>query len=341
MLARPALHAMRARWPDAPLLGMAREGHLALVERLGLFDRIDPAPAGGALAGALTIRRAARAVRAFAPDAMVLMAPSFEAALVARLARVARRIGHDADGRGPLLTDPVEPRPEAHRSEEYRDLISRLGASGDAGAAEPGDPLPPLTLTDADRVYAARLIREMGWPDDCRPVFVNPAAAKVPRAWSSDRYRTLVERLAARGAAGGRHVIVHARPPFEAPDGWVAAHGVALAGDATLPELAALLGRCALYVGNDSGPAHLAAAVGIPTVSLYGSSRPFRTGPRAAGGAPHVAVSAEFDCSPCRERFFEECPSPPTADGRPPCLDAIATGSVVRAVERILSRVAP
>ena len=341
MLARPALHAISARWPEAPLHAMAREGHLSLVERLGLFERIDPAPASGALASALTVRRAARAVRAFAPDAVLLLAPSFEAALVARLAGVPRRIGHDTDGRRRLLSDAVPPRPEAHRGDEYLDLARSLGAPDDAPWGRRDDPLPPLALTGADREFGTRLIREMGWPGDCRPVFVNPAAAKAPRAWSSDRYRALVEHLAARRVDGGPPVIVHARPPFEAPDGWARAHGVALAGDATLPELAALLERCALYVGNDSGPAHLAAAAGIPTVSLYGSSRAFRTGPGSSGGAPHIPVGAEFDCSPCRERFFEECPSPPTDDGRPPCLDAIATGSVVRTVDRILSRDSP
>ncbi len=342
MLARPALHAIRARWPDAALHGMAREGHLALVERLGLFQRIDPAPPGGGLAGALAVRRAARAVRAFAPDAMVLMAPSFEAALVARLAGVGRRIGHDTDGRGSLLTDAVRPRPDAHRGDEYRDLVGCLDGPADGWGRGGEDFVPPLAFTAGDRAYASRLVRGMGWPDGCRPVFVNPAAAKAPRAWSSDRYLVLAEHLAAApGAGGGRPVILHARPPFAAPDGWAAARGVALAGDATLTELAALLERCALYVGNDSGPAHLAAAAGIPTVTLYGSSRPFRTGPRGAGGAPHVAISADFDCSPCRERFFEECPSPPTRDGRPPCLDAIGTDSVIRAVERVLNRAAP
>ena len=342
MLARPALHAIRAGWPAATLHGMARAGHVGLVERLSLFDRIDPAPEPGVLAGALSVRRAARAIRRFAPDAALLLAPSFEAALVVRLAGVPRRIGHDTDGRGRLLTDAVAPRPQAHRADEYGDLSDCL--TGGDGVDAPGvmDRLPPLVLTDEDRAYGARVVRAMGWPHDCRPVFVNPAAAKTARAWSSDRYRAVVEHLAAPAAAGGRQVIVHARPPFEAPDGWAAAQGVALAGEATLPELAALLERCALYVGNDSGPAHLAAAAGIPTVSLHGSSWPFRTGPRGVGGgSPQVAVTAAFGCSPCRERFFEECPSPPTADGRPPCLDDIPTDSVIRVVERMLSRVSP
>lgn len=342
MLARPALHAIRAGWPGAFLHGMAREGHLGLVERLGLFDRIDPAPEPGVLVRALSVRRAARAIREFAPDAALLLAPSFEAALVARLAGAPRRIGHDTDGRGRLLTDAVPPRPEAHRADEYGDLVDCLARGDGVPAAGIVDRLPPLRLTDADRAYAARIVRRMAWPDGCRPVFVNPAAAKPARAWSADRFRSLVEHLATPAAASGRQVIVHARPPFEAPERWAALHGVALAGEATLAELAALLERCALYVGNDSGPAHLAAAAGIPTITLHGSSWPFRTGPRGTGGGPpQVAVTAAYPCSPCRERFFEECPSPPTADGRPPCLDDIPTRSVIRAVEQLLSRVSP
>ena len=198
----------------------------------------------------------------------------------------------------------------------------------------PPPPPAPLLLTAADRAGAARVFTAMAWPADCRPLFVNPAAAKVPRAWSADRFRALVERL----SAAGHPLVVHARPPFAPPPGWAAEQRVALLRDATLPELAALLERCALYVGNDSGPAHLAAAAGIPTVAIHGPSSPYRTGPRSAGAAPHVAVSAAFSCSPCRERFFDECPSPPSADGRPPCLAAVGVEEVAAAVLQVLSR---
>lgn len=332
MMARPAVQAIRDRWPGSALAGMAREPHRALADRLGVFDHLLTAPTATGLSRAAAVWGAQRAVRSFQPDAAVVMAPSFEAALVVQLAGVPRRIGHATDRRSALLTHAVRSRPDTHRAEEYGDLARALGAT---------DPprVPALALTPADRAYAARLFRGVGWPDGCRPVFVNPAAAKTPRAWSSDRFRVLVERLADSGA--GQRVVVHARPPFEFAPEWAARPRVALAGDATLPELAALLERCALYVGNDSGPAHLAAAAGLPTVTVYGSSTPGRTAPRASSRALHVAVSAAFPCAPCRERFFDDCPSPPTADGRPPCLDAVAVDAVVRSVERVLSPASP
>ena len=325
LMARPAIRALRARWPEARLVGMARAGHAALVERLGVFDRVVDAPGGSGLARAAAVGAAARALRPRRLDTAVVLAPSFEAALVAWLAGVGRRIGHDTDRRRALLTDPVAPRPGAHRADEYLDLTRVLDA-GDppAGAA-------PLALTAADRAYAARLFDALGWPGDCRPLFVNPAAAKTPRAWSAERFRALLERL----SATGRPLVVHDRPPFAAGPARVEGRGVARVRDATLPELAALLERCALYVGNDSGPAHVAAAVGIPTVTIHGPSSPGRTAPRGGAG-PHAAVSAAFPCSPCRERFFRECPSPPSADGRPPCLAAVTVDEVAAAVQRVL-----
>lgn len=327
LMARPALQALRARWPDVRMIGMARRPHLPLVERLGVFARTVAAPDGSGFARAAAVRAAARALRSLRVDAAILLAPSCEAAFTAWLAGVGRRIGHDTDHRRLLLTDPVAPRPEAHRTDEYLDLARVLDAR------DPGPPVSPLALTAADRVLAARLFAAMAWPADCRPVFVNPAAAKTPRAWSAERFRALVERL----SGAGRPVVAHDRRPFAAPPGWAAAHGVALVRDATLPELAALLERCALYVGNDSGPAHLAAAAGIPTVTIHGPSSPGRTAPRSAGAGPHAAVSAAFGCSPCRERFFDECPAPPSADGRPPCLAAVEVEQVAAAVSRTLA----
>ena len=327
LMARPAIQALRARWPDAQLVGMVRPRHAALAERLGVFDRIVAAPDGSGLARVAAVREAARTLRSLRVATAVVLAPSFEAALSPWLAGVGRRIGHDTDRRRLLLTDPVAPRAGAHRADEYLDLARVLGAG-----VPP--PVTRLSLIAADRACAARLFAAMGWQDDSRPLFVNPAAAKTPRAWSVERFRVLVERL----AAAGRPVVVHDRAPFQALPGWAAAHGVALVRDATLPELAALLERCALYVGNDSGPAHLAAAAGIPTVTVHGSSSPARTAPRAAAGGPHVAVSAGFGCSPCRERFFDECPSPPSADGRPPCLDAVTVEEVAAAVRQVLER---
>ena len=357
-LALPAVGAIRAARPEARIVGMAREAHGELVRRIAVLDEVLPAPSGRGPARIADVWRTARRLRRMRPSAAVVLAPSFEAALTMWLARIPRRIGHPTDRRAWLLTDPVALRPGVHRAASFAALAGALGSPGAAVDAEgaPGgspparkgprphvegrDPFrvapsePPLTLTEEDRRYARQAFAAAGWPDHARPLFVNPAAAKIPRAWSAARYRALVEALARREP--GRRFLVHDRSPFEAPPGWLAAQGAAPAGAATLPQLCALLERCALYVGNDSGPAHLAAALGVPTVTVFGPSAPHRTGPLARSGAA-AEVSAGFACSPCRERFFKECPSPPTPDGRPPCLDAVPVARVAEAVECALA----
>ena len=315
---------------------MARAAHCALARRIAAFDEVLPAPGGRGAARIAAVWGAARRLRAARPAVAVVMAPSFEAALTTWLARIPRRIGHSTDGRRMLLTDPVPCDPNGHRADGFAALAGVLKEAGAGeGRAGAGSTGPLLALTTEDRGYARRTFAAAGWPDDARPLFINPAAAKSPRAWSAARFRALVETLGRRDP--GRRFLVHDRSPFVAPPGWLAARGVAYAGAATLPQLCALLERCALYVGNDSGPAHLAAALGVPTVTVFGPSAPRRTGPRPRQGAAAAAVTAAFACSPCRERFFEECPSPPSADGRPPCLDAIPVGWMAEAVERALA----
>lgn len=335
MMARPALHAIRAHWPDARLVGMSRAGHRSLVDRLGLFDDVLVAPEGHVLVQVPAVWSAACRVREHRPDAAIVMATSFEAALTTWLAGVGVRIGHDTDRRATLLTGAVRLRAEDHRADAFRDLARVLGV--DVAVT-----VPPLALTMPDRAYAERLFHTMSWTDKSRPILLNPAASKTPRAWSSDRFRVLAEQLTT--GTDTQPLIMHARTPFMASAEWGRAHGIALVDDASLPELAALLERCALYIGNDSGPAHLAAAVGIPTVTIFGPSTPERTGPdvrwlttASVTRDMHQAVSASFACSPCRERFFDECPAPPSVDGRPPCLDAVTVDTVIARVDQMLT----
>ena len=306
---------------------MARAAHLELAKRFGVFDDVVKAPAGGGLRGATAVWSAVRRLRDETLDAAALLAPSFEAALTARLAGIPVRVGHATDRRGALLTEVVPHIPDRHRSQGYVDIVARLAAVSDMTS-------PTLALSDDDRRFGDRLFAGLSWPADARPLFVNPAAAKTPRAWSGDRFRRLVETFAERRT--GVRVLVHERPPFQAPAAWTAHRAIGVVAGATLVQLAGVLERCVLYVGNDSGPLHLAAALGVPTVGLYGSSSPRQTSPDPGLAARHTSVSAHLPCAPCRERFFTECPAPPTWDGRPPCLDQITLEMVLTDVDRLL-----
>lgn len=327
MMAVPAVDALRAGRPDAYLVGMAQPAHLELARRIVSLDEVTEAPSGTGISRAVSIWTVVRKLRRQAPEAAALLAPSFESALTARLAGIPVRVGHSTDARGSLLTEVVPVVSNRHRSDDYLEVVSRLGANDD-------QPQGLLALSAEDRQWGARFVAGFGWPADAQLIFVNPAAAKTPRAWSADRFCRLVEAYADRDARP--YLLVHEHPPFQAPTAWTTRPEIGVVAGVTLVQLAAILGRCALYVGNDSGPMHLAAALGVPTVGIYGSSIPRLTSP-CRGPAPHVAVSASLPCAPCRERFFTECPSLPTADGRPPCLDQVTVEMVATAVDRLLS----
>ena len=328
MMALPAIRSLRMTFPEARLVGMARPEHVELAERIDALDEVIPAPSrrsrGRLRAMATTIGE----LRAKNLDAAVLFAPSFEAALTVRLAGVPVRVGHSTDRRSLVLNRPVAVR-KAHQSDVFQDVVSELGG-------EPTDSGGGLRLADDDRRFANDLLETAVRRSDARPVFLNPASTKTPRAWASDRFRILAEHLADRFPE--TPVLVHDRHPFEHPTRWPTSDSIRTVSGASLTELAGVIDRCSLYVGNDSGPIHLAAALGVPTVGIYGPTSPTLTSPRGAIGAVHVSVSAQFECSPCRERFFEECPSQPTPDERPPCLNDVSVEMVIEAVTEVLQR---
>ena len=331
VMALPAVHALRSHLPAARFVAMARTDHAELASRITAFDAVMPAPPPAGRGRLRAWQAAVAALRAERLQAAALFAPSFESALTARAAGIPVRVGHATDRRELLLTHSVAPDPGKHRTAGFLDLAAALGA---APAADSASLNGLLSLQPPEREFADDLLRRMGIAAEDRPVLVNPAAAKTPRSWSAERFCRLAETLADRAA--GAPVLVHHRAPFDPPAGWPAHPSIHLVGGLTLIQLGAVIERCRLYVGNDSGPLHMAAALGLPTIGIYGPSTPDHTSPRGGPGAPHHAVSARFPCSPCRERFFDECPSPPSADGRPPCLDQVPLEAVAEQVERLL-----
>lgn len=326
MMALPALKSLRQAFPRAHLIGMARPGHVELAQRITVLDQVLVAPAQTGWNRHLAIWNSTRQLRGARCGVALLLATSFEAALTVWLAGVPLRAGHGTDHRALLLNRVVEGR-GGHRADHFQEVVSVLGGV-------PSDGADVFRCAPSDRQYAERFLFNAGIDPGMRPVFINPASAKGPRSWSSGRFRQLADGIAAQHA--GVPVLVHHRHPFDLPPAWPSSSSIHIISDASLVELAGVIERCVLYVGNDSGPMHVAAALGLPTIGIYGPSSPARTSPRGRKDLVHVDISAEFECAPCRERFFEECPSPPSWDERPPCLNAIEVDTVAEAVDRLL-----
>ncbi|MBI1795943.1 MAG: lipopolysaccharide heptosyltransferase II [Candidatus Eisenbacteria bacterium] len=287
LMARPLLHALRAAHPDAEVRALGPAPLLELLAAERTFDRGEPWPGDGRERGAL-----ARALRAWRPDAALILPFSFSSARFALAAGASRRIGYAHEARSFMLTEALRrpPRGELHLSREYLALGARLGAREVA--------LPKLAVR-AEAHDAARAL--VGEAAAGRGVAViAPRSAYGPaRQWPAERFAALARAL----IAGGRTVLVAgtgAEADTCAAVADAAGEGArSIAGRTTLPVLAALVAAADVAVCNDSGLAHLAGAVGTPTVTLYGSTSSAWTtalGPRVRI-IQHPPV-----CSPCFRR---------------------------------------
>lgn len=231
----------------------------------------------------------ARTMPRGAHDVAVLLAPSLRAAWEAR--RVRRRIGTPSDARRWLLTDVVPPR--RHRADTYAALALRLGAVAVG---------PPRLSPSLGR----------GAPDH---VGLNPVVkGGENRAWP--HFRALADALAAHAP-----VRFYAGPGEDAPCAAVAGPHPRSTGQ-PLAAFAQSLASCGVFVSNDAGAAHFAAALGVPVVVVYGPTAPDRTGP---AGARRV-VGFRPACAPC---YRNRCSLP-----RQRCHDA-PVAAVVAEVEEL------
>ena len=312
MLARPLLHAVRRAQAQAEIRAVAPAPLVALLERESTLDARDPWPAPGS-----DRNRLAAELRAWRPEAAVVLPPSFSSAYFAWRTGAATRIGYRGDWRAALLTHALRRpmRGEVHLSREYLALGEVLGARTE----EP----PALTLPDRAMESATGLLRSLGL-DTGRYVVMGPGALYGPaKRWGGERFADLARRLTARGLA----VLVCGAGSERATCEDVARAGgervSALAGRTDLLTQAALCARAAVAVCNDSGLAHLSAGTGTPTVVVFGSTSSAWTAP--LGDRVRVVQHAPV-CAPCFQR---------TCRIGYRCLEAVTVEEVLRAVEEV------
>ena len=159
-------------------------------------------------------------------------------------------------------------------------------------------------------------------PEKSKLVVLHPGASKMQRAWNLERFVQLAEMLQQKGLEvlfiSGEDLAVGKFPVVVKP---------------SLKEFSNLLRSCSLFVGNDSGPMHLAQQCGAAVVGIYGPGDPLVTGPRPL--TPHRVIYHSYPCSPCRQKFFKECN--PASSGKPYCIETITTDEVLRASLELLA----
>jgi heptosyltransferase-2 len=350
VMTTPALERLREARPDA---------HITLLTHAKLRDLWLHHPAVDSVltfeAGE-TVFAVAKRLRAGQFTTALVLPNSPRSALEVFLARIPQRIGLCRPWRKLLLTQRVQPRAgkvemrkrslaeiqelnrasppppraaipaSAHHSHQYLHLAAALGANP--------EPLPPrLEVTQAE----VAAIRQRFSGNKGEPLFgLNPGAEYGPaKRWPRDRFVAAAIELQRRMNCqwwifGGRAdeplastIASEITAAKTGPPGSVRN----LAGQTSLRELCAALKACALVITNDTGPMHVAAAVGTPVVVPFGSTSPELTGPGLPGDPRHRLIKAQAACSPC---FLRECP----IDFR--CMNGITVEELVQAALQLI-----
>jgi lipopolysaccharide heptosyltransferase II len=286
----PFLRALRAAHASDGLTVFAPRGPAAIYRAEGSADAV--LERSGWLADAASLARGRF-------DEAWLLPNSFRAAVYARVSGARRRIGYATDRRGLLLTDTL-PAPAA-TTHQLRDYDALLEAHGIAPDLEP----PRLQVPPDSRRRAEAALAAAGLPADVtdRLVLLSPGSAKdETKRWRAGRFAKLGDLLAQRRLTCALVVGPNERALGTAVSGAAKAPLPVLGADLDPVGLAALLAGARLLVSNDSGPMHLAAAVGTPVVAFFGPTDPGRTAP---SGAPARVLDRYVFCSPC---FRSSCP---------------------------------
>ncbi len=326
VMALPALEAIRRREPRAHIAVLARPWVAELYRDQGFADQLVVFDHAGRHAGIGGVERLARDLRRERFDVALLLQNAFQAAWIAWRAGIPRRIGYARDRRSWLLTEAVElPQAGEIPSQEpyyYLELLRR------AGWLEQLPQLSAVTLrvSDEARRNGESKLRAAGAREGARRVAMAPGAAfGAARCWPVERFAALADRAAAEldadvvlvGSAADRDTsqriaaAMHRRP-------------VMLAGPTTIGELPGVLRACGAFVGNDSGAMHVAAAVGLPVIGVFGPTDPAATAPLSER---MTVVREAVECSPC---FLRRCP----VDHR--CMRRIAVEQVFDALRASL-----
>jgi heptosyltransferase-2 len=357
VMTTPALLRLRERFPEAHITLLTAQKIEALWQGHPALNAVQSFAAG---AGLWSVSARLRVQRF---DLALVLPNSPRSALETWLARIPRRVGCARPGRTMLLTDPLPPRPggggmqkrsiteikrciapgyqslnprsegsaaaagRRHQMYDYLHLTAALGANP--------EPLPPqlaLSKTERDAIrqkFGLEEIHAAGTPI----LGLNPGAEYGPaKRWPEDRFIAAAREIHQRrpcvwlilGGSGDRAVARRIAARLALPQPFLRN----LAGQTSLRELMAVLTSCRVLLTNDSGPMHVAAALGTPVVVPFGSTSSELTGPGLPGDPRHHLLQSDAPCAPC---FRRECP----IDFR--CMRGITVTQVVNAVLHALS----
>ena len=308
VMCEPALRDLRDRFPSSRLTLLARPGIGQLFHGHQAINDILEYDWRGVHQGMSGLWKLVQAVRLRNFDMAVLFQNAFEAAFISWRAGIRHRIGYDTDGRRYLLTQPVSV-PQLgglHHMQYYRGMVA------EAFACQPVPRQPLLVVQPDEEALAMARFPDVFDVPEGMLVGVNPGSVYgAAKRWLPERFAQVTNRIVEnlRTTCSGGHAprCVILGGMGEEDLGRTIARDVAcqttvLSGRTTIREMLAVIKRCAIFLTNDTGPMHVAQALGVPVVAIFGSTDPEATGP--VGQSQGVARTP-VRCAPC---FLRNCP---------------------------------
>lgn len=325
VMATPVLADLKQKFPDAELTAMCKAPLADLLKYHPYIDGLYGFKKGrGVFARRGSVRNVVHKLHAGNYDLGILLTNSLSSAWWFWQGNIQVRIGYKGDCRTSLLTHPVAYRPnkeQEHLVGTYKHLLQPLGI-------ERSTTLPTLVVLDEEIQLAYQRLTRLGIDISKTIVGINPGAAYgSAKCWLPERFEEVIRSLLEMdpdvsvlvfGDLGGASLVKEICQKFPA-------RVINLAGQTNVRELMALIKICSVFLTNDSGPMHIADALGTPLLALFGSTNAVATGPYIQKNIIHKKVA----CSPCYKRV---CP----IDFR--CMKAIHAQEVHQKLAELLDR---
>ncbi len=325
VLSTPVLQALRQHAPHAFIAMMVRPACRELLETHPYLNEVIVYDKEGKHRSAWATIQFARRLRRYDFDAALVLHPSNRSHWMPWLAQIPTRIGYDRKN-GWLLTNRLPHRKQEgsrHEAVYTLELLAPLGIPVTANP-RPVVPVSPRAVQRVNEVFSEASVQ----PADTL-VAIHPSASCISKRWMPQRFAAVADRLITELKVrvcliAGPEDALHAHQVMDA----MRHPAINLAGRLSVGELAALLQRCRLLISNDSGPVHIAAAVGTPVVDIFGRNQrglsSQRWGPL---GEEHVVLHKEVGCVAC---LAHNC------DIEFLCLTSLSTDEVYRAATSVL-----
>ena len=332
VLALPALQALRDIYPKTRITvitkfptGQLLSNHKAVIDTVLQFPKNKED-------GYIKQYRYAFSLRKYKFDLGIVFPNSFHAAFMLMLTGARVRIGYRTDGRQQLLTHSIpvtkEEKKTLYRVNYFHKILSPINSE-----------LAPDHYDSKwtnSRMVSKNILRVVGLDREDLFITIHPGASKIERAWHADRFGILCQNLIKSypvkiillGTCEEKFLL-------EKISSFCSSENITIIIKLNIAEISKLLKVSELFIGNDSGLLHLASLSGTPVVGIFGPGHKATTGPFVDDKKQEI-VTRNYSCSPCKQRFFEECEA--SLYSKPECLESISVKEVSEAVDKIVKR---